>query len=127
MNPLRTVWSGIVVGLVVMVAVSASGCGKPKIHGKVTLDDEPVKEGMISFTPVNGQGQTGGAAIKDGEYTAELQPGNMRIEIRSPKVVRQRKAFDTPESPLVDVYAETIPAQYNEKTKLEPRGAVGRR
>jgi hypothetical protein len=44
--------------------------------------------------------------------------GNSKIEIRVPKVVGKKKLYDTPDSPVQDLMAETLPEKYNEKTEL---------
>ena len=49
----------------------------------------------------------------------------MRVEIVSPKVTGTRKAYDTPESPLIDVTQEQIPARYNTKSELVVDGIQG--
>jgi hypothetical protein len=44
--------------------------------------------------------------------------GLLRVEINSPRVVGQRKAFDTPDSPVQNVYEESVPAQFNAQSTL---------
>jgi hypothetical protein len=95
-----------------------SGSAKAKIHGKVTLDGQPVPNGSIAFIPNDGKGQTAGALIKDGSYETELSVGSMRVEIRYAKVVGKRKLYDTPDSPTVDTTEEQIPAKYNTQSQL---------
>ena len=42
----------------------------------------------------------------------------MRVEFSAPRVVGRHKAYDTPDSPVVDDVAELIPARYNVKSEL---------
>jgi hypothetical protein len=88
------------------------------VTGMVTLDGQPVEAGAVRFVPVDGASPTGGAPIKAGRYEATVSPGAMRVEITAPKVVGQRKTYDTPDSPVEDVVEEMIPARYNLKTEL---------
>ena len=112
----------LIVGIALACALLCAGCnsgsGKAKIHGKVTLDGQPVPTGSIAFIPADGKGQTAGAIIKDGLYETEVSAGAMRVEIHYPKVVGKRKLYDTPDSSTVDRTEEQIPAKYNTQSKL---------
>ncbi len=109
--------------LTILTAILQAGCdqGPPvgNIAGEVTFDGQPVKDGHVLFTPVDGMGQTGGAAVREGKFTAEKVPvGKMKVELHGNKVVGKRKAYDTPESPWEDDVAELLPAKYNSKSDL---------
>ena len=90
----------------------------PPRRGEVTLDGQPVKDGRVLFTPLDGQGGTGGAAIVEGKFTAEVPVAKMKVEINGNKVIGKRKAYDTPESPLVDEVVEIVPPKYNVNSEL---------
>jgi len=103
-----------------------AGCGGSEskiktveIAGTVRFDGEPVKSGMVNFLPTDGKNPSTGGTILDGEYTAQVPSGPMQITISSPVVVGKRKAYDTPDSPMIDVVEELIPAAYNVETTLE--------
>jgi hypothetical protein len=54
------------------------GCGAKdtRINGSVTYNGQPVERGAISFKPADGKGQSFGAQIVDGKYTAtKASPG----------------------------------------------------
>jgi hypothetical protein len=109
--------------LLILTAILQAGCdqGPPvgTITGDVNFDGQPVKDGHVLFTPVDGMGQTGGAAIREGKFQAEKVPvGKMKVELHGNKVVGKRKAYDTPESPWEDDVAELLPAKYNSKSDL---------
>jgi hypothetical protein len=110
--------TGIVFAAVLFCAGCNSGSSKVKVHGKVTLDGQPVPTGSIAFIPTDGKGQTAGGIIKDGTYQAEVSVGSMRVEIHYGKVVGKRKLYDTPDSLSVDQTAEQIPAKYNTQSQL---------
>jgi hypothetical protein len=107
---------------VVLVALSfAIGCSKRTtgtVSGTVTIDGVPAKAGAISFFPRNGKASTAGGEIKDGQYSAEVAPGVAKVEIRVPKVVGQKKLYNTPDSPVRPIMAEILPAKYNDETEL---------
>lgn len=111
------------IGLVsVFVLCFSSGCGPEpvvgEIFGTISLDGKPIDKGSISFAPANGQGPSGGGEIKDGKYKCDAALGECKVEIRSPKVVGKRKLYDTPESPVQEVFEEVLPQKYNEATEL---------
>lgn len=82
-------------GVLVATALTLLGCGKADdqfaradASGIVTLDGEPLTEGVVYFIPTNGTtGPKSFASIADGKFTAsgELSPivGSHRIEIQS--------------------------------------------
>jgi hypothetical protein len=98
-----------------------AGCAKQNIgvvSGSVTVDGVPAKSGSIAFFPVNKKSSTAGAEIVDGKFTARVPLGAAKVEIRVPKVVGQRKLYDTADSPIKQVLAESLPPKYNDKTEL---------
>jgi hypothetical protein len=106
----------------VLLALLGAGCSglsaKGTVKGTVTLDGLPLKEGFVRFVPVDGKTQTETAPITDGKFTATVPLGEMQVEFSAPKVIRQRKVYDTPDSPLVDDVGELIPERYNVKSQL---------
>jgi hypothetical protein len=108
--------------LTVLVAVVfIAGCAEPTVGvvtGAVTVDGSPAKSGSIAFFPMNGKSSTAGAEIVEGQYTAEVALGVCKVEIRVPKVVGEKKLYDTPNSPIKQILAESLPAKYNDETEL---------
>jgi hypothetical protein len=89
-----SVWPriGRVTGLAVAMLPFVAGCGHPSgpprvaVRGEVSLDDSPLKSGVIRFIPTGGtKGPVAVTAIKEGRYelTAPEGPvlGNNSIEI----------------------------------------------
>ena len=107
----------------VLLMLTAAGCSaksnKSLVEGAVKLDGQPIAKGTIQFFPVDGVGQTAGASIVDGHYQIQSSPGKMRVVISAPKVVSQRKAYDTPDSPTIDQVQEQLPERYSSMTKSE--------
>ena len=117
----------MMMGVSLCLAVLASaGCGssdqespRVQLSGIVTLDGTPLESGQITFIPKDGKLQPTGAGISaGGTFSAAVAPGAMQVEIRSPKVTGTRKAYDTPDSPLIDITVEQIPSRYNTKSEL---------
>jgi hypothetical protein len=54
----------------------------------------------------------------DGRYSAEVPFGEFRVEIRVPKVVGEKKLYNTPNSPIMPLLEESLPAKYNDQTRL---------
>ena len=103
------------------LAVAGCGGGQPKaqVRGKVTLDGKPVAEGVIQFFPTGATGQSAAATIKDGVYEAETSVGEMKVTLSANEVVGKQKMYDTPDSPVIDVVRQLIPARYNTKSELK--------
>lgn len=99
-----------------------TGCSSDSQHGtvtgSVTLDGQPLEVGVIRFTPANGQAAAVEANISAGQFTARVPVGQSRVMVTSPKVVGKRKAYQTADSPTVDVVEERLPARYNAKSEL---------
>lgn len=110
---------GLLNGLLVFLLLV--GCGRANVGivtGAVTVDGAPAKEGSIAFFPQDGKSQTSGAEIRDGRYTAQVPLGTAKVEIRVPEVVGQRKLYNTPNSPVMPLFEESLPAKYNDQTEL---------
>jgi len=105
--------------LLVLGLMFGCGGGSPSgtVQGKVTLNGAPLEGGRIRFIPTAGPPVD--AEIKAGQYSVQVAPGESRVEITYPKVVGKRKAYDTPDSPMVDITEESVPAMYNLKSELK--------
>lgn len=105
-----------------LLAVLAAGCSDgPKtatVSGVVKVDGKEADKGAIIFVPADGKGQPAGADIgADGRYTAKVQLGTMKVEVRVSKVVG-KKALYGKDGPYRDIMEEVLPEQYNNKTEL---------
>jgi len=108
-----------------VVAGCAAKSNRGTVSGNVTLDGAPVKSGTIRFEPVDGRTPTADAAIREGKFNAAVPPGEKRISISAPKVTGQRRVYETPDSPMIDVVEELLPAKYNVKSELTLLVAAG--
>ena len=108
--------------LLVMVLVAA-GCSEnsaARVSGEVTLDDQPLENGAISFVPADGKGPSSEGVIVGGRYTVEVTPGSKRVEIRGFKSLGKRP-YDAadPNSPLVEIHEPIVPEKYNVASSLQ--------
>ena len=117
--------------LIALAAVAADGCGRsrsPSLHGKVTLDGEPVANGSIVFLPSTSDGPRAAAAIEGGNYTvpasAGLAAGTYRVEInwRQPT---GRKLPSADPGIEMDETKEAIPSKYNADSTLTAELTAG--
>jgi hypothetical protein len=118
-QPLRR--SGILLAPLVFVCVA--GCSglssQGTVNGTVTLDGQPLTEGVVRFVPVDGKSQTATENIKDGKFSATVPLGEMRVEFSAPKVGKPHKVYDTPDSPVVEDVGELIPARFNVRSEFK--------
>src|SRR5438034_328341 len=81
-------WQTILPTFALCALIGVAGCGTKSssaVHGKVTLDGEPVATGNIVFLPAATSGPKAAAAIEQGAYAVsaqdKLRPGSYRVEI----------------------------------------------
>ena len=107
---------------VLAFCAALAGCSKKPnigtVTGDVTFDGRPLSSGVIHFEAADGKAAPVDAAISDGKYAIEMPPGDKRISISAPKVTGKRKAYDLPDSPMVDIVQELLPVQYNAQSDL---------
>jgi hypothetical protein len=107
------------------LAVTAGvGCGERRasLSGVVKLDGAALDNGTISLFPEKGEGQTAAATIdKDGHYSIiDASPTKMKVVITSSKVVGTRKKYEgEPDSPVVEMREEVVPAKYSNQKNSE--------
>ena len=107
--------------LVILICCFALGCAEPTtgiVSGTVTVDGDLPTTGYIGFTATDGLTGPVGTEIVDGAYSLEVPLGETKVDIRIPKVVGQKRLYDTPDSPIQDLTAESLPPRYNDETEL---------
>lgn len=110
--------------LAVVLFVSLAGCGagdtgpvKLQVTGQVTLDGEPVAEGEIIFSPVDGTGHRHAGRIIDGSYELESTAGKKKVEITAYRDSKDRFDESNP-GERVPIREQFIPENYNAQTTL---------
>jgi hypothetical protein len=99
-----------------------AGCGgRQTIEGTVTLDDQPLEQGYITFRPMkNVAGAPIGGPIENGKFA--IQPkeplaGDFRVEITSLGKTGKKARDDKGKS--IDVEGQVLPARYNSESTLQ--------
>jgi hypothetical protein len=95
-----------------------AGCSSAKkeeveVTGSVTIDGQPVPQGVVQFVAADGQTPTGGGVIQDGKYVAKVPPGEKKVLVLGTKVVGQQSDPDMPGSAPEDKLETVTPPQYN--------------
>jgi len=118
----------ILVSFVVFSCLPGCGgvSGRGAVSGKVTLDGQPLAEGVITFVPTGStQGPSAGAEIREGRYDipADTGPvvGEYRVEIRAQKKTGKMIEVGSPEPPgtKIELTVEALPAKYNTNSTLK--------
>lgn len=114
-----SIWCGCLLAVAALVTGCSKGPPMGEVTGTITVDGKPAKIGSITFIPIDGKAVTTGAAIKEGEYTAEVPVGKVKVEIRVSKVTGEKKLYDTPNSPVQAITNEALPPKFNDRTEIE--------
>jgi len=106
-----------------LALLGLAGCGggrMSQVSGVVKLDGNPLEAGTITFTPADGQAEVTGGEIKAGRYTVLVPVGTTKVSISAPKVVGKKPIYPgQPDSPMMPITLEALPARYNERTELQ--------
>lgn len=115
------------VTLLTLLLVAFAGCGESgptrgDVQGAVTVGGEPIEEGAIVFTPVEGvEGAPMQYKITDGSYVSSekgVPIGKNSVYISGVKATG-KQSFNFVTGEMSDDFMEIVPAKYNEKTTLE--------
>jgi len=125
-----------------ITCLTCVGCGGGdpdlgRVSGTVTMDDEPLSNVSVTFTPVGGGRPSTGTTDESGEYTLGFvdQPGALvgthkvsvttmtniaaDTEMSSDSAAYEAQATGTAEDYEKYTQEESIPAKYNTETILE--------
>lgn len=105
--------------LPLLALLSGCGDGAAEVRGKITYDGKAIEAGAIQFVPVDGKSRTAGSVITNGEYSARVPIGLMKVSISGSKTVGTKKLYNTPNSPEMPLKVEALPEKYNQDTTLE--------
>ena len=93
-----------------------SGPVKGTVTGTVTLDGQPVEDGLIRFVPADGNSQPADCILVKGVYTVTMTVGDKKVEVTWSKSTGNAPADTAVQSTQKSV--EMIPAKYNVQTTL---------
>lgn len=105
----------------------ANGCGRGgSVQGQVTFEGQPVANGYITFSPVDGVGPVAGGPIANGRFAVEeIPPGKKLVMIEAIK----ETAVATSSEELARQAAAALAAGKTptpaESAELIPRDALG--
>jgi hypothetical protein len=120
----------VLVGTLVFAASGCGGSNRGAVQGKVTFNGDPLKEGQISFVPLDPKlGPTAGGVIVDGEYQIDASRGPVAGEYQIQIVASRktgRKTWDgmgdekapAHQKNYVEEVVAFIPARYNAVSEL---------
>ncbi len=105
--------------LLVACASASAGCGgddkRPTapVTGAVLLDGKPLESGSIVFDPADGQGSPASAAIEQGKFSGQVEPGSKIVRISATVTTGEKDQYGEP------VSKSLVPDRYNGTSKLK--------
>ena len=115
-----------ILGLLTSCLVGCGGeSGAASAYGSVTLDDEPVEKGTISFVPVQGsESKTVTTTIEDGDYEIEERSiAGLKVETYQVKISWKKTTGeqyrDDMTGTMLDAFAEAVPPKFNIQSELQ--------
>ena len=123
-------------GLVVVWLGICVGCDSGLVHveGTVTLNDQPVDNGVIVFEPADGAGPTDGGKLEQGKYRLTGEAGVMPGKKKIVRITATRKTGRKHDASMrgaaqrawVDELEQYIPAVYNDDSTLTCEVVAGK-
>src|SRR5690349_13705076 len=107
----------LVLLLVAFASCSSHDDSRASVTGTVKMNDEPIKQGTISFIPEE-KGPTAGSVIRDGQYSIPQEVGALvgknRVEIRSVQETGRKIKNPYGDNEITEAL-ESVPHRYNLK------------
>ena len=100
-------------------AAALVGCGPGDkrdtvpVTGTVLLDGAPLEQGSVVFDPADGQGTPGSAAVEDGAFTAQVEPGPKIVRFSATQTSAEKDQYGEP------ISKSLIPDRYNGRSELK--------
>ena len=120
-----TLHSFVVLAFGVAAGCSDSSGGRKSLSGEVTVKGVPLKEGTITFAPLDGQGSQANLFIVDGKFKVEsklgLLPGKYQIRISAAdkKTSVNEEEAGGPGGSANITFFDMIPAEWGAASKQE--------
>jgi len=122
----RALQLGWPAALLLAISILVPGCwGGPgydaaTVTGKVTIDNQPVPTGYITFSPVDsGQGPVRGEKIIDGAYRCELVPlGKHKVTFKA-QSNETTTIYDAANDVQREIPVDILPPQYHQGVDAE--------
>ena len=120
--------------LLLSAFAAASGCGKANpslvpVSGRVTLDDKPLSEVVVTFSPIGATQGNGalGATAAEGQFTLTDVRGNAGVRVGEYRVSLYPTPVGNPNDDPADVVstgAVSVPAMYLNPSQSPLRATV---
>lgn len=112
-------WKSLVLaGVLLGVAGCTSSVPESEVTGTVTVNEQPVLEGQITFHPATGGGKSASGRIEYGNYQLKV-PGEKLVEIYGQREIPGRYSSELVNGQKVLMREEFVPARYNVKSELK--------
>lgn len=113
-------------GLVAVVCGCDRGPAMGTVRGTVTLDGQPLEQGSVQLTAIDGRAPTAGAQIVNGKFETRAAIAKYRVQIES-NVLRGPGGNKPDPNKKIDKYAKgadlvpvsLVPDKYNKFSTLE--------
>jgi hypothetical protein len=106
-----------------LACIGLAGCGDgmTEVAGNVKVDGKTVDDGAIAFYPADGKGPSAGGPIKNGQYSARVPLGAMKVTISWPKGTGIKKKLyeNDPKSAVRELRSESLPERFSDAIKTE--------
>jgi len=116
---------------VALVAFGGCSSGKPNVpfgtvHGRVTLDGEPLSNAAVMFEPENGRPSYGVTSDK-GEYSLVYRgkPWGAIVGRHKVRITTEALISESPDAAAATIRKELLPAKYHTQTTLTAEVAKG--
>jgi hypothetical protein len=98
------------------------------VSGTVTLDGQPLTDGMILFMPTGIEGNSASATISNGQYTTRVYPTSMLVRILAERPLTEEEIKEISANPMYKndpmfnpkgMKKQYLPEIYNERSTIK--------
>ena len=113
-----SVWPLVCLGLCGFVAGGCGGENLPTVSGTVTVDGQPLKDGMMQLLPLEGDAPSEATKIQEGRFSLALAKTKYKVQIYAPRVSKVEAKLDVNGPGGGPTMEETLPPRYNVQSEL---------
>ncbi|OWK36124.1 hypothetical protein [Fimbriiglobus ruber] len=117
--------------VVLLIALMGCEASMLPVEGYVTLDGQPLEQGVIEFEPADGNGPTSGGPIVNGRYelagTARMPAGSKTVRIRAFRKTGKKIPPFPGSSERVDEMEQCVPKEYNDRSTQKVTVEAGKK
>lgn len=118
---MNRVWGLLLVVVSLMVAGCDDGPGIASVEGTVTMDDKPLPNATVIFTPAAGGRPAAGRTDSEGKYKLNFSAGRKGAipGINKVRLTTKADPYENEDGTKVPASPETVPMEYNQQSTLE--------